>query len=76
MASDSLHPIAIVSERPLYLSLLLPHYFKVGIAAQLPSGVWAETNLDYDTFFDFLLEKGQAYGPIPMSRFNIQGYVT
>ncbi|KAH9933653.1 ketoacyl-synt-domain-containing protein [Epithele typhae] len=44
----------------------------VGIAAQLPSGRWADTNLDYDAFFDFLLDKGEAYEPIPSSRFNIQ----
>ncbi|KAI0749982.1 hypothetical protein C8Q80DRAFT_660233 [Daedaleopsis nitida] len=44
----------------------------VGIAAQLPSGKWADADLDYQSFFDFLLDKGEAYEPIPTSRFNIE----
>ncbi|KAI0944350.1 Type I Iterative Polyketide synthase (PKS) [Taiwanofungus camphoratus] len=44
----------------------------VGIAAELPSGTSRTTNLDYKSFFRFLLEKGEAYEQIPLERFNIQ----
>ncbi|KAI0060607.1 polyketide synthase [Artomyces pyxidatus] len=43
----------------------------VGIAAELPSGHWSSTNLNYDSFFQFLLESGEAYETIPAERFNI-----
>ncbi|CCL98280.1 uncharacterized protein FIBRA_00274 [Fibroporia radiculosa] len=43
----------------------------VGIAAQLPSGAYSDKNLDYQAFFQFLLEKGEAYEKIPLERFNI-----
>ncbi|KIJ47810.1 hypothetical protein M422DRAFT_248376 [Sphaerobolus stellatus SS14] len=46
----------------------------VGIAAQLPSGHAAPTNFDHKEFFDFLLDKGEAYERIPMERFNIDSY--
>ncbi|KAI0917633.1 Type I Iterative Polyketide synthase (PKS) [Taiwanofungus camphoratus] len=42
----------------------------VGIAAELPSGTYSKTNLDYKSFFEFLLEKGEAYEKIPLERFN------
>ncbi|KAI1798467.1 polyketide synthase [Ganoderma leucocontextum] len=44
----------------------------VGIGAQLPSGTSSNTNLDYHSFFEFLLQKGEAYEPIPKERFNIE----
>ncbi|KAM5543754.1 hypothetical protein V8D89_002371 [Ganoderma adspersum] len=43
----------------------------VGIGAQLPSGTFSNANLDYHSFFEFLLQKGEAYEPIPKERFNI-----
>ena len=45
---------------------------QVGIAAQLPSGSFSDINLDYDAFIDFLLDKGEAYEPIPPTRFNVK----
>ncbi|KAI0364399.1 ketoacyl-synt-domain-containing protein [Pilatotrama ljubarskyi] len=47
----------------------------VGIAAELPSGSWADTNLDHRSFFRFLLERGEAYERIPLERFNIKSLV-
>ncbi|KAF7373671.1 Reducing polyketide synthase FUB1 [Mycena sanguinolenta] len=46
----------------------------VGISAELPSGDYAEENLDHETFFRFLLEGGQAYQKIPMERFNAEAW--
>ncbi|KAI0068531.1 hypothetical protein BV25DRAFT_1817381 [Artomyces pyxidatus] len=43
----------------------------VGIAAELPSGSWSSDNLDYDSFFRFLLDSAEAYERIPAERFNI-----
>ena len=48
---------------------------QVGVAAQLPSGAQAETDYDYHSFFDFLLNGGEAYETIPPSRLNVQQYV-
>ena len=48
---------------------------KVGIAAQLPSGDVTPHNFDHKQFFDFLLNKGEAYERIPPERFNIDSYV-
>ena len=45
---------------------------QVGIGAQLPSGTFSNANLDYRSFFEFLLQKGEAYEPIPKERFNIE----
>ncbi|KAH7906790.1 hypothetical protein BJ138DRAFT_1071251 [Hygrophoropsis aurantiaca] len=42
----------------------------VGIAAELPSGLYSRKNLGYKEFFEFLLNKGQAYESIPSDRFN------
>ncbi|TFK80433.1 hypothetical protein K466DRAFT_605341, partial [Polyporus arcularius HHB13444] len=44
----------------------------VGIAAQLPSGDFANHDLDYTSFLDFLMQQGEAYENIPQSRFNTQ----
>ncbi|KAH9926041.1 uncharacterized protein B0H18DRAFT_954918 [Fomitopsis serialis] len=43
----------------------------VGIAAELPSGDWSESNLDYNSFYDFLLQGGEAYEKMPADRFNM-----
>ncbi|KAI0768339.1 ketoacyl-synt-domain-containing protein [Trametes elegans] len=47
----------------------------VGVAAELPSGSWSDKNLDYGSFFRFLLERGEAYEKIPIERFNIHTLV-
>jgi hypothetical protein len=47
----------------------------IGIAAELPSGQDRIGNLDYHSFFEFLLNKGEAYEPIPAERFNIAASV-
>ncbi|KAI0695501.1 polyketide synthase [Cerioporus squamosus] len=44
----------------------------VGIAAQLPSGNFANDDLDYTSFLDFLMKRGEAYENIPQARFNTQ----
>ncbi|KAJ7672416.1 hypothetical protein DFH06DRAFT_1363281 [Mycena polygramma] len=36
----------------------------VGIAAQLPSGEFSTEDLNYSSFWDFLLKRGQAYTPL------------
>ncbi|EGN91244.1 hypothetical protein SERLA73DRAFT_157585, partial [Serpula lacrymans var. lacrymans S7.3] len=46
----------------------------VGISAELPSGVYAEKNFDYKEFFEFLLNKGEAYEEIPTDRFDIRSW--
>ncbi|EGO26553.1 putative polyketide synthase [Serpula lacrymans var. lacrymans S7.9] len=46
----------------------------VGIAADLPSGDYAPTNLDYKKFMEFLLNKGEAYEEIPKERFNVKSW--
>ena len=68
-------PVAIVSIPFVYSSLCSLVGIQVGIAAQLPSGTWANTNLDYDGFLDFLYEKHEAYEPIPSTRFSTEKYV-
>ncbi|EPQ52402.1 polyketide synthase, partial [Gloeophyllum trabeum ATCC 11539] len=45
---------------------------QIGIAAQLPSGSHSDTNFDFDSFFRFLLNKGEAYETIPVERFNVE----
>ncbi|KAJ6555282.1 hypothetical protein B0H10DRAFT_2201676 [Mycena sp. CBHHK59/15] len=42
----------------------------VGVAAQLPSGDFSPDDLDFRTFWDFLIEKGQAYQPLNPDLFN------
>ena len=44
---------------------------QIGIGAQLPSGSFSELDMDYRSFFDFLLNKGQAYEKIPADRLNL-----
>ena len=48
---------------------------QVGITAELPSGATAIENLDHKQFFEFLLNKGEAYERIPIDRFNIDSSV-
>ncbi|KAG1903015.1 thiolase-like protein, partial [Suillus fuscotomentosus] len=43
----------------------------VGISAELPSGPRGTSNLDYPSFFDFLMNECEAYEKIPGDRFNI-----
>ncbi|KZV87149.1 ketoacyl-synt-domain-containing protein [Exidia glandulosa HHB12029] len=43
----------------------------IGIAARLPSGTHSSTDLDYQSFNDFLLKKGESYERIPADRLNI-----
>lgn len=43
----------------------------VGISAELPSGPHGTSNLDYSSFFDFLMNEQEAYEKIPSDRFNI-----
>ncbi|KAJ6465896.1 putative polyketide synthase [Mycena vitilis] len=43
----------------------------VGISAELPSGPYSMKNLDHTAFFQFLLDKGQAYEKAPSERFDI-----
>ncbi|KAG2139356.1 hypothetical protein DEU56DRAFT_980346 [Suillus clintonianus] len=43
----------------------------VGISTELPSGPHGTSNLDYQSFFDFLMNEHQAYENIPADRFNI-----
>ena len=47
---------------------------QVGLAAQLPSGNTSTDNLDSKQFFEFLLNKGEAYEKIPLERFNIDAW--
>ncbi|KAJ6492293.1 hypothetical protein C8R45DRAFT_1137473 [Mycena sanguinolenta] len=42
----------------------------VGVAAQLPSGDFSTNDLGYDTLWDFLAVKGQAYQPISADQFT------
>ena len=48
------------------------NFSQVGIAAELPSGSLSQSNLDYTSFYDFLLQGREAYEKIPMERFNIR----
>lgn len=48
---------------------------QVGIASELPSGKSAVENMDHKQFFEFLLNKGEAYEKIPVERFNIDSSV-
>lgn len=64
-------PIAIVCQLIVVATFSYEVYSsQVGIAAELPSGTYSKTNLDYKSFFEFLLEKGEAYEKIPLERFN------
>lgn len=50
----------------VYLALIV--LFQVGIALELPSGKHSKQNLDYNTFWEFLLEKRDAYEAVPQER--------
>ena len=42
---------------------------QVGVATELPGG--ADGNLDFPSFWQFLLDKKEAYEKVPADRFNI-----
>ncbi|GJJ15309.1 Type I Iterative PKS [Clathrus columnatus] len=44
----------------------------IGVSAELPSG--GALNLDFDSFWPFLLRGGEAYSPIPQDRFNHENF--
>ncbi|KAK7042171.1 hypothetical protein R3P38DRAFT_307459 [Favolaschia claudopus] len=46
----------------------------VGISADLPSGTYSDANLDHSSFFEFLLNAGEAYEGIPATRFDIKAW--
>ena len=76
MTSPQHHPIAIVRVQSYPQSLyVLTYPMQVGIAAELPSGETSMENLDHKQFFEFLLNKGEAYERIPTDRFNIDSSV-
>ncbi|KAJ7343998.1 beta-ketoacyl synthase [Mycena albidolilacea] len=56
------------------MSLPQPAVAIIGISAELPSGNITESNLDHESFFQFLLEKGEAYEEVPANRFNIDAW--
>ncbi|KAJ7292447.1 thiolase-like protein [Mycena rebaudengoi] len=43
----------------------------IGIAVELPSGSHSESDLDHTSFFEFLMNSGQAYEHMPANRFNV-----
>ena len=43
----------------------------MGIAAELPSGQHSSTNLSFEEFHDFLLDKKDSYVKTPAERVNI-----
>ena len=61
-------PIAIVSPPSCSAATILM-IVQVGVAAELPGG--AAGNLDFSSFHDYLLNKGEAYEKIPLERFRI-----
>ncbi len=74
----ALVPIAIVRSSSTSFHLLKLLTFistQVGVAAEIPSGSARKDNLDYHSFFKFLLERGEAYEPIPPDRLNTQLWV-
>ncbi|KAL6298480.1 hypothetical protein BKA93DRAFT_830667 [Sparassis latifolia] len=46
----------------------------VGISAELPSGSYLNANLDHESFYQFLIDRGQSYERLPSSRFNINAW--
>lgn len=46
----------------------------IGVSTELPSGQ-ENVNLDFHSFWPFLLQKGEAYSPIPQDRFNHDAWV-
>ncbi|TFY50935.1 hypothetical protein EVJ58_g10823, partial [Rhodofomes roseus] len=51
-----------------------PIAIQVGIAAELPSGACADTNLDYRQFNKFLLDGAESYVRFPRDRLNIDSW--
>jgi len=49
--------------------------WQVGVAARLPSGPDNPNDLDYRAFWDFLVQKGQARGRMPVERLQGISYV-
>ncbi|KAJ7675951.1 polyketide synthase [Mycena polygramma] len=47
---------------------------QVGLAVEIPSGLASKNNLNHDTFFEFLLNKDQAYQEFPSERFNVESF--
>ena len=48
---------------------------QVGVAARLPSSPDDPRDLDYRAFWDFLVNKGQGLGKIPLERLKGMSYV-
>ncbi|EJD43640.1 ketoacyl-synt-domain-containing protein [Auricularia subglabra TFB-10046 SS5] len=46
----------------------------VGISARLPGGALSASDLNHDTFFEFLLRGGESYERIPADRFDIDSF--
>ncbi|OCH84204.1 putative polyketide synthase [Obba rivulosa] len=46
----------------------------VGISAELPSGSYSQQNLDHESFYEFLMNYGEAYEQIPRDRFNVEAW--
>jgi hypothetical protein len=70
---SDLEPIAIVRSTIHCIATTFNEFLlseQVGISAELPSGSYSDKNLDYHTFFDFLLNKGQSYETVPKERFD------
>ena len=77
-----LHPFIL---RVLLLSSVSPavlhscsssdRFLKVGIAAQLPSGAHLPDNLDYKSYWNFLLNRHDAYESLPTARLDGISYV-
>ena len=75
-----LHPFIPRMPLPSFVSstlscLLTNHFPKVGIAAQLPSGKHLQDNLDYNSYWNFLLNRHDAYESLPTERLDGISYV-
>lgn len=68
-ALTKMAPVAIVRPSPCRAYALI--FPQVGIATRLPSGTHSTSDFDHDTFFKFLLDKGESYERVPKDRFNI-----
>ena len=69
--------IAVVRLLLLVLLFSLPSdpFSKVGIATQLPSGTHLQDNLDYNSYWNFLLNQHDAYESLPAARLGGISYV-
>jgi len=78
-----LHPFTLrmpspssVSFSPILFPCLSSDPFpKVGIATQLPSGTHLQDNLDYNSYWDFLLNQHDSYESLPAARLGGISYV-